>query len=90
MLSLPSVVIEDGVEDSETEDDYSDADPLQLDSGLEENPNREKLSASEVALLMLDWMCTHKCTDASAEHMWSLISMMRPGELDRQTFGEVI
>ena len=47
------------------------------------------LSAAEVTLFLLDWMCTHKVTDACADHMWSLVKTVIPGEVDVDTWRKV-
>ena len=50
---------------------------------------RLELTSAEITVLLLDWMCTHKETDASAEHMWTIVQMMLPGEVSIQTWHQV-
>ena len=64
-----------------------------LPVGAEEQPSRPMgkgaLSTLEVTVLLLDWMCTHKVTDACARDLWRLVSMLLPEGVDMVTFDTV-
>lgn len=52
------VLHSDEVESDEEDDPFDD--PLGLDGGESQRTGSAQLSAAEVTLFLLDWMCTHK------------------------------
>ena len=50
---------------------------------------KAQLTAPEVTLFLLDWMCSHKVTDAATENLWNLVNMILPDQVDIPTFAEV-
>jgi hypothetical protein len=55
----------------------------------ETTTGRGELTAREVTLLLLDWMATHKITDAASSDLWTLVTMLLPEGCDPITFNQV-
>ena len=81
-----------GEEYTPSDDDSSEEeDPLGLQQQVSESSRvgRGRLSAAEVTLFLLDWMCSHKQTDKAARDIWSLCQLLLPGQVDIPTFTQV-
>ena len=66
----PPVPESDSDGDLPPEDDIiNDALGLGLDDAGEQQTGRAKLTAAEVTLFLLDWMCTHKVTDTATSRI---------------------
>lgn len=50
---------------------------------------RGGLTARQVLMLLLDWMCSHKATDESAKSVWSILQACMPAEAELPTFEAV-
>ena len=48
-----------------------------------------RLSAAEINLFLLDWMCSHKCTDKASSDLWQVVQMMLPEGACLPTFNSV-
>jgi hypothetical protein len=47
------------------------------------------LSAGDVVVFFLDWMCVTKCTDAAAEQMYNFLKVLTPSHFDVPSFSKV-
>ena len=50
--------------------------------GLEGEIGEGKLSVGQVTLLLVDWMSTHKVTDAATKAIWNIINAMSPKSVE--------
>ena len=50
---------------------------------------RAELSAAEITLLVLDWMCAYKVTDVSASVIYGVLSMVCPQGVNMKTFAQI-
>ena len=41
----------------------------------------DEMTAAEITLMLLDWMCIHKVTDSAAADVWSLVRAAVPSRL---------
>jgi len=48
-----------------------------------------RLTGAQVTLLLLDWMSSHKVTDAAARSVWFIVSAHLPEDADMPSFYSV-
>jgi hypothetical protein len=56
---------------------------------MEGEIGKGQLTGAQVSLLLLDWMSSHKVTDAAARCVWSIVSALMPEDADMPSFYSV-
>jgi hypothetical protein len=85
----PLVYSDDDSDDSDDSDDDFPGDDSD-DSGEEgDGIGRGKLTRKEVTMLVLDWIASKKVTDAAAEMMWEIVTLMMPEDAEVASWHQI-
>ena len=60
-----------------------------LDEQEETEEGDNRLGSLDIVLLLMDWMHTYKTTDTSTAHLWKIIKLLVPHDVDIRTFNTI-